>query len=436
MSDHFTILQQEDRVFWIQRCPVILGRHTVLKDKEHVFTRCVYKNVGKVSIKELHTGIAHLDTAKKLVIEPFHDTGISIGSREIFEQEIPLHLPLEQENCAVSVIPQKIVFENDAVWENQTSEPFTLAPPYITFSGGMPAQPAPVRQGSVKTASPKPAKTAPVKTAPPSRDALPAPPRPVATVRTVLSSDAPAGSKSTSGGKKAVIALLCVLLAAGAVAAASAVWRSTAADDAFAATLEQCVTAHYNAWTSGSIATDEARLALEDGILSYQGKRFHNKELKDACDQYINGLSDQKTALEGEKRNNRLWREGFLARCQVVKTMQENGSIHLPDDMYMEYAMEVLKNDLRGKIVGQYNSPQIHTAVVNTALCDLNRVSATVDLYWAGGSDSKTFTKEQWLSGESWDIAFELPSEVFENAEDTLIDLQMEYKIAEKNEDL
>lgn len=130
MSEKYTIVQHEKRLFWLQDCPVLLQSYALTKNNvdNSIFLQCKFENIADKSIKAMYITVKCSDIAYKQVsnVDNFSYLDISIEPYSLFGDKTPVMLP---DNTArnVTIIPLKVIFSDDSTWENTSERAYELA---------------------------------------------------------------------------------------------------------------------------------------------------------------------------------------------------------------------------------------------------------------------------------------------------------------------
>lgn len=130
MSARYQVLQHEKKPYWLTNCPLLMVTHALTKDTSNntIFLQCKFQNLGDNKIKALNIHVECFDvTGQPLTaVDSFSYLDISIAPDKTFGDQTPVPLP-DCETRAFHIIPRKIVFDDNAIWENADNQPFVLA---------------------------------------------------------------------------------------------------------------------------------------------------------------------------------------------------------------------------------------------------------------------------------------------------------------------
>lgn len=111
-------------------CPLLMVTHALTKDTSNntIFLQCKFQNLSNKKIKAFNIRVACFDvTGQPLTaVDSFSYLDISIAPDKLFGDQTPVPLP-DCETRAFHIIPQKIVFDNNVIWENADKQPFSAA---------------------------------------------------------------------------------------------------------------------------------------------------------------------------------------------------------------------------------------------------------------------------------------------------------------------
>lgn len=130
MSARYQVLQHEKKPYWLTNCPLLMVTHALTKDTSNntIFLQCKFQNLNDKKIKAFNIHIECFDvTGQPLTaVDSFSYLDISIAPDKTFGDQTPVPLP-DCETRAFHIIPRKIVFDDNAIWENADNQPFVLA---------------------------------------------------------------------------------------------------------------------------------------------------------------------------------------------------------------------------------------------------------------------------------------------------------------------
>ena len=121
MSARYQVLQHEQKPYWLPDCPLLMASHALTKDTttDSVFLQCKFKNLSDKRIKALSIRVECYDVTNQPLVafDNFTYLDINIATAKSFGDQTPVSLP-DRETRAFHVIPQKIVFVDNSIWEN------------------------------------------------------------------------------------------------------------------------------------------------------------------------------------------------------------------------------------------------------------------------------------------------------------------------------
>lgn len=130
MSARYQVLQHEKKPYWLTNCPLLMVTHALTKDTSNntIFLQCKFQNLNDKKIKAFNIHIECFDvTGQPLTaVDSFSYLDISIAPDKTFGDQTPVPLP-DCETRAFHIIPRKIVFDDNSIWENADNQPFVLA---------------------------------------------------------------------------------------------------------------------------------------------------------------------------------------------------------------------------------------------------------------------------------------------------------------------
>ena len=130
MSEKYTIVQHEKRLFWLQNCPVLLHSYALTKNNTNnsIFLQCKFENIVDKPIKAMNIAVKCSDIAHKQVtnIDNFSYLDISVQPYSLFGDKTPVVLP-DNTTRNVSIIPLKVIFSDDTTWKNTSERAYELA---------------------------------------------------------------------------------------------------------------------------------------------------------------------------------------------------------------------------------------------------------------------------------------------------------------------
>lgn len=130
MSEKYTIVQHEKRLFWLQDCPVLLHSYALTKNNTNnsIFLQCKFENIADTAIKAMNiavkcSGVSHQELAN---VDNFPYLDINVQPYTLFGDKTPVALP-NNTTRNVRIIPLKVIFSDDTTWENTSERAYELA---------------------------------------------------------------------------------------------------------------------------------------------------------------------------------------------------------------------------------------------------------------------------------------------------------------------
>jgi len=210
-------------------------------------------------------------------------------------------------------------------------------------------------------------------------------------------------------------------------------------DNRFAKSLEECLMSRRE-W-NGSESERKEELQFEADILSYKGKWFRNKEVKDKYNLYIAGVELQEEALDyynlDEEQYNSLWSEGYSKRCKAIMELQDMGVIQLEPELYERYAIDVLSNEISDKLAGDItfypktNSGYYYITIKVKNITNLDLSNIVINVFW--NEDKEVINVSNWGAGNRLELEVGIPSVLLDSGEPIGCSVDIvEYEIEEK----
>ena len=87
MSEKYTIVQHEKRLFWLQDCPVLLHSYALTKNNTNnsIFLQCKFENIADTAIKAMNIAVKCSDVSHQELANvdnfPYLDPGHLIRIR-------------------------------------------------------------------------------------------------------------------------------------------------------------------------------------------------------------------------------------------------------------------------------------------------------------------------------------------------------------------
>lgn len=130
MSEKYTIVQHEKRLFWLQDCPVLLHSYALTKNNTNnsIFLQCKFENIADKPIKAMNIAVKCSDVSHQELanIDNFPYLDINVQPYTLFGDKTPVALP-NNTTRNVRIIPLKVIFSDDTVWENTSERAYELA---------------------------------------------------------------------------------------------------------------------------------------------------------------------------------------------------------------------------------------------------------------------------------------------------------------------
>lgn len=130
MSEKYTIVQHEKRLFWLQDCPVLLHSYALTKNNTNnsIFLQCKFENIADKPIKAMNIAIKCSDVSHQELanVDNFPYLDIDVQPYMLFADKTPVALP-NNTTRNVRIIPLKVIFSDDTTWENTSEQAYELA---------------------------------------------------------------------------------------------------------------------------------------------------------------------------------------------------------------------------------------------------------------------------------------------------------------------
>lgn len=130
MSEKYTIVQHEKRLFWLQDCPVLLHSYALTKNNTNnsIFLQCKFENIADKPIKAMNIAIKCSDVSHQELanVDNFPYLDIDVQPYMLFADKTPVALP-DNTTRNVRIIPLKVIFSDDTTWENTSERAYELA---------------------------------------------------------------------------------------------------------------------------------------------------------------------------------------------------------------------------------------------------------------------------------------------------------------------
>ena len=130
MSEKYTIVQHEKRLFWLQDCPVLLHSYALTKNNTNnsIFLQCKFENIADKPIKAMNIAVKCSDVSHQELanVDNFPYLDIDVQPYMLFADKTPVALP-NNTTRNVCIIPLKVIFSDDTTWENTSERAYELA---------------------------------------------------------------------------------------------------------------------------------------------------------------------------------------------------------------------------------------------------------------------------------------------------------------------
>lgn len=130
MSEKYTIVQHEKRLFWLQNCPVLLHSYALTKNNTNnsIFLQCKFENIADKPIKAMNIAVKCSDVSHQELanVDNFPYLDINVQPYTLFGDKTPVALP-NNTTGNVRIIPLKVIFSDDTTWENTSERAYELA---------------------------------------------------------------------------------------------------------------------------------------------------------------------------------------------------------------------------------------------------------------------------------------------------------------------
>ena len=130
MSEKYTIVQHEKRLFWLQDCPVLLHSYALTKNNTNnsIFLQCKFENIADTAIKAMNIAVKCSDVSHQELanVDNFPYLDINVQPYTLFGDKTPVALP-DNTTRNVRIIPLKVIFSDDTTWENTSERAYELA---------------------------------------------------------------------------------------------------------------------------------------------------------------------------------------------------------------------------------------------------------------------------------------------------------------------
>ena len=130
MSEKYTIVQHEKRLFWLQDCPVLLHSYALTKNNTNnsIFLQCKFENIADTAIKAMNIAVKCSDVSHQELanVDNFPYLDINVQPYTLFGDKTPVALP-NNTTRNVRIIALKVIFSDDTTWENTSERAYELA---------------------------------------------------------------------------------------------------------------------------------------------------------------------------------------------------------------------------------------------------------------------------------------------------------------------
>lgn len=130
MSEKYTIVQHEKRLFWLQNCPVLLHSYALTKNNTNnsIFLQCKFENIADKPIKTMNIAVKCSDVSHQELanVDNFPYLDINVQPYTLFGDKTPVALP-NNTTRNVRIIPLKVIFSDDTTWKNTSERAYEWA---------------------------------------------------------------------------------------------------------------------------------------------------------------------------------------------------------------------------------------------------------------------------------------------------------------------
>ena len=130
MSEKYTIVQHEKRLFWLQDCPVLLHSYALTENNTNnsIFLQCKFENIADKPIKAMNIAVKCSDVSHQELanVDNFPYLDINVQPYTLFGDKTPVALP-NNTTRNVRIIPLKVIFSDDTTWGNTSERAYKLA---------------------------------------------------------------------------------------------------------------------------------------------------------------------------------------------------------------------------------------------------------------------------------------------------------------------
>lgn len=130
MSEKYTIVQHEKRLFWLQNCPVLLHSYALTKNNTNnsIFLQCKFENIADKPIKTMNIAVKCSDVSHQELanVDNFPYLDINVQPYMLFADKTPVALS-DNTTRNVRIIPLKVIFSDDTTWKNTSERAYEWA---------------------------------------------------------------------------------------------------------------------------------------------------------------------------------------------------------------------------------------------------------------------------------------------------------------------
>lgn len=130
MSEKYTIVQHEKRLFWLQNCPVLLHSYALTKNNTNnsIFLQCKFENIADKPIKTMNIAVKCSDVSHQELanVDNFPYLDINVQPYMLFADKTLVALS-DNTTRNVRIIPLKVIFSDDTTWKNTSERAYEWA---------------------------------------------------------------------------------------------------------------------------------------------------------------------------------------------------------------------------------------------------------------------------------------------------------------------
>lgn len=108
MSEKYTVIQHEKRVFWAHDCPVLLQAHALTKNNvdNSILVQCKFENLSEQNIKAMFVSVKCFDVLNRELtgVDKFSYLDISIQPYTLFGDRTAILLPDNEPEIFASLL--------------------------------------------------------------------------------------------------------------------------------------------------------------------------------------------------------------------------------------------------------------------------------------------------------------------------------------------